>query len=133
VNGRLRGRRPSVSERLAGWWLVVHGYRVLGHRVRTPAAEVDLVCRRGRTLVVVEVKRRVHGGRGAAAEAIGRVQAGRLVAAAGWLHARSSWAVDVRIDLLAIDGVRIRHLRDAVNGGETLAGPTAARWPSAVP
>jgi putative endonuclease len=107
------GRRPSRSERVAGWWLMLRGYRVLGHRVRTPAAEVDLVCRRGRTLVVVEVKRRRNDGRGSAAEAIGRVQAERLLAAAAWLHASCAWAVDVRVDLVAIDGLRMHHVRSA--------------------
>jgi len=109
----LEGRRPSGSERAAGWWLVLRGYRVLGHRVRTPAAEVDLVCRRGRTLVLVEVKRRRHDGRGSASEAVGRVQAERLLAAAAWLHPRCGWAVDVRVDLVAFDGLRVRHVRAA--------------------
>ena len=99
---RAATRRPSGSERLAAWLLRARGYRVLGHRVRTPAGEVDLVCRRGRTLVVVEVKRRRHAGRGAA------------VAAAEWLHAASDWARDVRVDLVAIDGLRVRHLQGAL-------------------
>jgi putative endonuclease len=112
----LRGlprRPPSRSERLAGWLLVLRGHRVLAHRLRTPAAEVDLVCRRGRTLVLVEVKVRRHEGRGSAAEAIGPRQAERLRAAAAWLLARSDWASDVRIDLVAFDGLRVRHVRNA--------------------
>lgn len=37
---------------------MLKGYRVLARRVRTPAGEVDLVVRRGGTVVAVEVKAR---------------------------------------------------------------------------
>ena len=63
--------------------------------------------------MVVEVKVRRHEGRGSAAEAIGPRQAERLRAAAEWLLARSDWAVDARVDLVAFDGLRVRHVRNA--------------------
>lgn len=50
------GRR---AETVAAWWLRLKGYRVLAQRVRTPVGEVDLVVRRGRCLVFVEVKARL--------------------------------------------------------------------------
>lgn len=50
-----RGRR---AEWTAALWLTFKGYRILARRVRTPVGEVDLVARRGRTLVFVEVKAR---------------------------------------------------------------------------
>jgi len=46
------------GELLAAAVYVTTGHRILGRRVATPPAEVDLVCRRGSDLVVVEVKRR---------------------------------------------------------------------------
>src|SRR3546814_1059833 len=48
-----RGRR---AERRAAWWLRLHGWRILGERLRVPTGEVDLIARRGRTLAFVEVK-----------------------------------------------------------------------------
>ena len=53
-----RRRLGSRGELLAAASYVVRGHRILGRGVHTPLAEVDLVCRRGRRLVVVEVKRR---------------------------------------------------------------------------
>ncbi|HIC81980.1 MAG TPA: YraN family protein [Kiloniellaceae bacterium] len=50
-----RGRR---AERLAGWWLRLKGYRVLARGFRCPAGEIDLIAKRGGTLVFVEVKQR---------------------------------------------------------------------------
>jgi putative endonuclease len=104
--------RGRDGEALAALVLQLRGYRVLHRRLRTPAAEVDLVCRRGRTLVLVEVKRRGAGAWVEAGEALGPGQRARLARAAEWLYARSPWARSVRIDLVAIDGLRVRVVRD---------------------
>ena len=53
--GDSRGRR---AERVAAWRLRLAGYRVLARRYRTPVGEIDLIVRRGRRLVMVEVKAR---------------------------------------------------------------------------
>jgi putative endonuclease len=49
------GRR---AEGLAALWLRCKGFRLLGRRLRTPHGEIDLVMRRGRLLIFVEVKAR---------------------------------------------------------------------------
>ena len=49
------GRR---GEALAALFLQLQGYRVLDRRVKTPVGEVDLIVRRGRITVFVEVKSR---------------------------------------------------------------------------
>ena len=49
------GRR---AERLAAWWLRLHGWHILAMRARTPVGEVDLIARRGRVLAFIEVKAR---------------------------------------------------------------------------
>ena len=92
----------------AGLYLL-RGHRILGRRVHTPAAEVDLVARRGRTLVVVEVKRR----RRSSAETrwVEPEQVERLRAAARHLRRSAPWAVRVRIDLVRIDRWRPRITR----------------------
>ena len=50
-----RGRR---AELIAAWYLRLKLYRVLARRYRTPVGEIDLIVRRGRTIVFVEVKHR---------------------------------------------------------------------------
>jgi putative endonuclease len=50
-----RGRRAEIW---AAWYLRLKGFRILAQRVRTSRGEIDLVARRGRLLVFVEVKAR---------------------------------------------------------------------------
>lgn len=55
---RRRERAGRNAENAAALWLQIKGYRVLERRARTPACENDLVVRKGRMLVFVEVKSR---------------------------------------------------------------------------
>jgi putative endonuclease len=97
----------SRGELLAAASYVVRGHRILGRGVKTPLAEVDLVCRRGRQLVVVEVKRRRQAPRGV--PWVSANQTERLYAAAEWLRRRERWAQSVRVELVTIEGWRLRH------------------------
>ncbi len=49
------GRR---SETLACWYLRFKGYRILARRYKTRAGEIDIAARRGKVIVIVEVKQR---------------------------------------------------------------------------
>lgn len=102
-----RGRR---GETIAAWYLRLKGYRIVARRLRTPRGEVDLVARRGRCVVFVEVKTR-----DTEAEldlAIDERRLGRVAAAAEALAARYARnGEDVRIDVLLIARGRWpRHL-----------------------
>ena len=41
-------RRGHKSEALAAFWLQLKGWRILARRLRTPVGEIDLVARRPR-------------------------------------------------------------------------------------
>jgi len=107
-----RTARGRSGERLAAAYLTLRGYRVMARRLRTPAAEIDLLCRRGRTLVIVEVKTRRAGAWVEADASLSPWQRDRLARAASLLLGRTPWARAVRVDLVAIDGWRVRLLRD---------------------
>ncbi len=51
-------REGHTAEWIAAAWLMAKGYRILGFRLKTPAAEIDILAQRGGVLAVVEVKRR---------------------------------------------------------------------------
>jgi putative endonuclease len=101
-----RGRK---AEARAAWWLRMQGWTVLAERVRVPGGEVDLVVRRGRTLVFVEVKQRApeHA-------ALDRSRLRRVAVAAEQLAPRYLDGCDtVRIDaVLMVPGRLPRHLQN---------------------
>ncbi|HEX4712333.1 YraN family protein [Phenylobacterium sp.] len=111
---RLSGRRAEV---VAALWLMAKGYRILGFRLRTPQAEIDLLAVRGKVLAVVEVKQRTN--LLIALETVTFDQRERLRRAGASLAAgRPSLAdASVRLDLIALaPGKLPRHIRDAWKG-----------------
>jgi putative endonuclease len=104
------GRR---GETLAAWLVRLRGGRVLSRNTRVRGAcEVDIVARYGRTLALIEVKARRGGG---AAEAVGPERVAGLSRAAQWLAESRGyeWVRQIRLDLVTIEGSRIRYFPDA--------------------
>jgi len=111
---RLAGRRGEI---LAALWLMAKGYRILGFRLKTRQGEIDLLAVRGRTLAVVEVKRRRD--LAAALEAVTAEQRERLRRAGATIAARrpSLAGASVRLDLMALAPGRLpMHIPDAWKG-----------------
>lgn len=111
---RLSGRKGEV---LAALWLMAKGYRILGFRLKTPQAEIDLLATRGKVLAVVEVKRRTS--LLAALETVTFDQRERLRRAGANLAARRPGltGASVRLDLMALaPGKLPRHIPDAWRG-----------------
>ena len=98
---RLADRAGRRAETIAAWWLRLKGYRILARRVRTPVGEIDMVARRGRTLVFVEVKARPD--RNTAGLSIPASNARRISRASNLLLARfGSDCVNMRIDAVLV-------------------------------
>lgn len=121
ITRQARGRRARADGRFAEWiaafWLMAHGWRIVGFRTRTPYGEIDLLARRGQVLAAVEVKRRAT--LEAALEAVNPTQQQRLLRAAASLGAsRAAWrGLGVRLDLIALAPGRWPcHLQDAWRG-----------------
>ena len=104
------GRR---GETLASWLVRLRGGRVLARNARVRGAcEVDIVARYGRTLALIEVKARRGGG---ATEAVDADRIERLSRSAEWLADSRGyeWVRCVRLDLVTIEGRRIRYVPNA--------------------
>ena len=93
------GRR---GERAAARFLEGRGYRVVGSGFLARRGEVDLVCRRGDRLVLVEVKTRSGEGFGAPAEAVGARKRRALQAAAAEYRALAGWRGPIDFAVVAI-------------------------------
>jgi putative endonuclease len=99
------------GERIAARHYRMRGYRILGANVRVAGNELDLIVRRGRRLVFVEVKERARDGFGGPIAAVDREKRRRVRRAAeAWLAAHpGSAAPDVRFEVAAITGGRLER------------------------
>lgn len=115
IEARSSGRRAEVW---AVVWLMLRGYRILGFRLKTPQAEIDILAQKSGILAVVEVKRRTSLER--ALEAVTPDQRQRLMRAATTLAARrpSLAGLSVRLDLMAMaPGRWPQHVENAWPAG----------------
>ncbi|AWZ02685.1 MAG: YraN family protein [Rhodobiaceae bacterium] len=104
--------RGLWAERLARWLLWVKLYRIVGERVKTRGGEVDILARKGKTLIVVEVKARqtLEG----AADAVTPKQWTRLLRAGEILLSREPDGTSLRFDVVhVVPGRWPRHIKDA--------------------
>jgi putative endonuclease len=112
---RNRGR---WGEDRATAWYRQRGFEVLDRNWRSPhrelPGELDVVAGRPGLVVFCEVKARRSGGFGGAVAAVDtRKQAKVRALAAAWLAESGLYEVDVRFDVIAIDGVTITHFESA--------------------
>jgi putative endonuclease len=102
------------AEGRASLYLAAKGYRTLAKRWKSPAGEIDLVVKRGKLIVFVEVKAR--GNLDGAAESILPRQKKRITAAAeAWLATHPEhMSHDLRFDAVLIAPKRLpRHIEAA--------------------
>jgi len=90
------------AESRAAALLIAKGYRIVARRFRSPMGEIDIVARRGRALIFVEVKAR--GRLDDAAEAVIVRQQRRIIAAAeAWLASHPDDVnCDIRFDVMLV-------------------------------
>lgn len=119
---RQRGRdaqaRGLAAEAAAAAALKRDGWVVLARRLRTEAAEIDLVAEKDGLLAIVEVKARPR--LAAAAAALSLHQRQRLLAAAEQvLAAHPDWGrAGVRCDVLLVNSAgTVRRVSDAFRAG----------------
>lgn len=114
ARGAAARRRGARAEWIAVWLLRAKGFRILERDLRSRLGEIDLVARRGRLLIFVEVKARA--GLDIAAHAIRARQRARITRAAqAYLAGRPELqALTLRFDAVVLGRRRLpRHIADA--------------------
>jgi putative endonuclease len=104
-------RSGAEAERRVRRFYRLRGYRILGANVRAGGNELDIVLRRGRRLVVCEVKARSGPGYGDPWEAVGPEKERRLRRAAeSWLARNPELQeLEVAYEVVAVRGRRIER------------------------
>lgn len=105
------------AETIAVWYLRMKGYRLIANRFKSAAGEIDLIMRKGRTLVFVEVKARAK-----VEDSIFAVtpqQSRRIASAASLFTSRHDMA-DIefqRFDIVAVPSyLWPTHIKNAFDG-----------------
>jgi putative endonuclease len=118
--GWLAGWLGNEGERLAARYLRRQGFRILARRYRTPAGEIDLVARDGKSIVFVEVKTRRSEAAGQPHEAVDHYKQAQLTRLAlAFLKRFRLLEQPARFDVVSIvwesaaSGPEIIHYRNA--------------------
>jgi putative endonuclease len=102
---RIRPSRVELGkagEKAAADLLRKRGYEVVGAGFLARRGELDLVCRRGNDLVVVEVKTRTDDSFGTPLEAVGARKRRALMAAAAEYRALAGWRGRIRYAVVGL-------------------------------
>lgn len=106
--GALSRIRPSrvdlgkAGEKAAADLLRKRGYEVVGAGFQARRGELDLICRRGNDLIVVEVKTRTDDSFGTPIEAVGARKRQALRAAAAEYRALAGWRGRIRYAVVGL-------------------------------
>ncbi len=90
----------------------LRGYRLVAANVRAGGYELDLLVRRGRRLVVAEVKEKSGDGFGDPLEMVSPEKARRVATAAhAWLAAHPDWSrLEVSFEAVGVRGKRVERV-----------------------
>jgi putative endonuclease len=95
-------------------WYVRHGFEIVARNWRCTRGELDVVARRGRMLVVCEVKARADDTWGSGLEAVtARKQLRIRRATAEMIASLGLRGVHIRFDVAAVTGVHLDVVTDA--------------------
>ena len=113
-SNRRRAALGHLGEERAAAHYRAHGYAVLERNWRCAAGEVDLICARGRTLVICEVKARTRTTHGHPLEAVTRAKQLRLRRlAAAYLRSQDRRWAEVRFDVATVLGPTLHIVEGA--------------------
>ncbi len=109
----------AFGEKLAGEYLIRHGYKILDTNVKNSYQELDIIAAKDKWLVFVEVKTRLSQAYGDGAEAMSQKKQTALKYAINkYIAAKKLWDMEPRGDLIivAVDKAKktakIRHFED---------------------
>lgn len=97
-----RAELGRAGEKAAADLLQTRGYKIVGAGFLARRGELDLVCRRGDDLVVVEVKTRTSNAFGTPFEAVGTRKRRSMMSAAAEYRALSGWRGPIRYAVVGI-------------------------------
>ena len=92
----------KIGENLARQYLEKNGYEIIEQNYKTKYGEIDLVCQKGRELIVTEVRTKIGENFGTPEESLTKKKVRKV-----WLNAlayvsKNSWKGNYRVDAVCI-------------------------------
>ena len=116
-----RKRAERVGRRAEGFvalYLRLTGHSILARNYRCRSGEIDIIARRWRTIVFIEVKQRSRAAH-AVEPVTARSERRIMDASEVWMNTNPihiGSATDIRYDIVTLVGWRVGHLKNAFRG-----------------
>jgi putative endonuclease len=106
-------RKGRLSEALCSLFLTLKGYRILKTRYKTKSGEIDIIAKKGKRLIIIEVKTRPS--LASALESISFRQRQRIQRALQYFLVcyQEYTGYDIRFDVMLVTPWRLHHLKNA--------------------
>lgn len=105
------------GEAEASRYLREQGYDIIARNYRYQHAEIDLIAKKGKLLVFVEVKTRTNLSFGNPEEFVSYTKSKLVMKAAEHYIFSTDWLHDIRFDIVAVtitgNELRVKHIEDA--------------------
>lgn len=101
------------GEKLAVDYLLAKGYKILEKNFRTPIGEIDIIAKKGKYIVIIEVKRRMSENFGNPEMAVDYRKQEKLKKLALFYLSKLGKEYPVRFDVIAIKDKQIEHIENA--------------------
>jgi len=107
ANIDIRTQRGTAAERLAAGYLQARGLQLVARNLRCKTGELDLVCRDGGVLAIIEVRQRGRTDFGGALGSVTWRKQRKIIRAAHYfLQRNAGWrGLLLRFDVLAVEGL----------------------------
>ena len=116
MNKKMNKLTGNRGEDIAAEFLEQRGYKIIGRNLTFPFGEIDILAESpSKTIVIVEVKAVSGDGWGSAHDLVRHKKQEKLKLLALAVE-KEYQGCDIRIDVIGIDGDRIEHIENAVEG-----------------
>ncbi len=101
------------GEKQAQNYLKKNGWKILQTNWRNPFGEVDIIAKKGDTVVFIEVKTRLSDAFGAPSEAVQKTRKLKYIRGANYYFYNKTVDCTVRFDIIEIFNGEINHIENA--------------------
>lgn len=110
MNNVEKGRK---GEKIAQRYLKLRLYKILETNYRRKTGEIDIIAKRGKYIIFIEVKYRKNADKGLPREAVTPFKQRQIKRTAEMYIVENNVKCDLRFDVIEIMGKKVEHIKNA--------------------